>query len=82
MNAVTTSSSIQLRTRSQTIQEVFGNFVRLAEVQIGKKVKIIRTDGGGEYLGDLIPFLESLGIVHETTAPYTVQSNGRAERIN
>ena len=51
-------------------------------MQIGKKVKIIRTDGGGEYLGDLIPFLESLGIVHETTAPYTVQSNGRAERIN
>ena len=67
---------------SATIKAIFENFVKLAENQSGKKVKIIRTDGGGEYLGDLTPFLESIGIVHETTAPYTAQSNGKAERIN
>jgi transposase InsO family protein len=54
----------------------------LAENQSGKKVKIIRSDGGGEYLGELTPFLKVMGIIHETTAPYTAQSNGKAERVN
>ena len=66
------------------MKATFEKFVKLAENQSGKKVKIIRSDGGGEYLGELTPFLamEAMGIIHETTAPYTAQSNGKAERVN
>jgi len=46
------------------------------------KVKYLRTDGGGEYLGHLTEYITSLGVVHETTALYTPQSNGKAERLN
>jgi len=67
---------------SATMKATFEKFVKLAENQSGKKVKIIRSDGGGEYLGELTPFLEAMGIIHETTAPYTAQSNGKAERVN
>ena len=42
----------------------------------------LRTDNGGEYEKELIPVLQSLGVKHQTTAPYTSQSNGKAERLN
>ena len=48
-----------------------------------KKVKRFRTDRGKEYdaLG-LNNFIQSLGVVHETTAPYSPFSNGVAECKN
>jgi len=46
------------------------------------KVKYLRTDGRGEYLGHLTEYITSLGVVYETTASYTPQSNGKAERLN
>ena len=48
-----------------------------------KKVKRFRTDRGKEYdtLG-LNNYIQSLGVVHETTAPYSPFSNGVAERKN
>ena len=67
---------------SLTVQEYFARFVITLETQTGRKVKRLRTDGGGEYGGALTPFLQSLGVTHESTAPYTPQSNGKAERIN
>jgi transposase InsO family protein len=48
----------------------------------GIKIQLIRTDGGGELEGYLKPVLTSLGIAHQPTAPYTPQSNGKAERLN
>ncbi|GJZ09984.1 zinc finger, CCHC-type containing protein [Tanacetum coccineum] len=48
------------------------------ELQQNKLTKTLRTDRGGEYY-DLV-FLQSVGIIHETTAPYTPQQNGVAER--
>ena len=48
-----------------------------------KKVKRFRTDRGKEYdtLG-LNNYIQSLGVVHETIAPYSPSSNGVAERKN
>jgi len=46
------------------------------------KIKYLRTDGGGEYEGDLTPVLRDLGIKHELTSPQSPQSNGKAERLN
>ena len=48
-----------------------------------KKVKRFRTDRGKEYdtLG-LNNYIQSLGVVHETTAPFFPSSNGVAKRKN
>nr|GEW10857.1 hypothetical protein [Tanacetum cinerariifolium] len=48
------------------------------ELQQNDLVKTLRTDRGGEYYDPL--FSQSVGIIYETTAPYTLQQNGVAER--
>jgi hypothetical protein len=46
-------------------------------------VKILRSDGGGEYGSkEFKSYLESKGIKHEKTNAYTPQENGVAERMN
>lgn len=46
-------------------------------------MKILRTDGGGEYTSnEFEKFGEDNGIQHEVTAPYTPQHNGLVERRN
>ena len=53
------------------------------ENQLEKKIKIIRSDRGGEYESTAFSdFCTQHGIVHQTTAPYTPQQNGIAERKN
>ena len=44
---------------------------------------MLRSDRGGEYFSsELNSFCEKYGIIHESTAPYTPQHNGIAERKN
>lgn len=66
--------------------EVFGcfkKFIALVERQTDLKVKVLRTDRGGEFLSkDFTMFCDGLEIKHELTAPYTPQQNGVAERIS
>ncbi|GJT54841.1 zinc finger, CCHC-type containing protein [Tanacetum coccineum] len=50
------------------------------ELQQNDLIKTLRTDRGGEYYDPV--FFQSIGIIHETTAPYTPQLNGVAERKN
>ncbi|GJY47962.1 zinc finger, CCHC-type containing protein [Tanacetum coccineum] len=50
------------------------------ELQQNDLIKTLRTDRGGEYYDPV--FFQSVGIIHETTAPYTPQQNGVAERKN
>ena len=46
-------------------------------------VRAVRSDRGGEYVNkELGGWLKDKGIVHETTAPYTPEQNGAAERLN
>ena len=48
----------------------------------GKKIKVLRSDRGGEYEFPFEQICYENGIIHQTTAPYSPQSNGVAERKN
>ena len=66
--------------------EVFGRFEpwrALVEAQSECKVKVLRSDNGGEYVSKAFEeYLKAHGIEHHTSAPYTPQQNGVAERAN
>lgn len=64
-------------------KEVFKDFKALVENQTGKRIKILRSDGGGEYINkDYDDYLKKCGIRHQSTNPHTPQQNGVAERMN
>ncbi|GJU45108.1 zinc finger, CCHC-type containing protein [Tanacetum coccineum] len=50
------------------------------ELQQNDLIKTLRTDRGSEYYDHV--YFQSVGIIHETTTPYTPQQNGVSERKN
>nr|GEV69300.1 Gag-Pol polyprotein [Tanacetum cinerariifolium] len=52
------------------------------ENQLGKKIKVIRSDKGGEYVSSFSELYAKHGIRHEFTAPYSPKQNSIAERNN
>jgi transposase InsO family protein len=51
------------------------------ENQLERKVKRLRSDRGGEYLSsEFSYFCVEHGIIHESTPPYSPQSNGIMKR--
>ncbi|CAM8982077.1 unnamed protein product [Rhodiola kirilowii] len=50
------------------------------ELQKGTSIKKLRNDRGGEYFNP--SYFQSVGIIQETTAPYTPQQKGVSERKN
>ena len=55
----------------------------MVEKSSGMKVKVLRTDNGGEYTSkELEEYLKKQGTQHELTFPKTPQQNGAAERMN
>ena len=62
---------------------MFKRFQSEVENQIGKKIKVLRSDQGGEYLSqEFVDHLRSCGIVSQLTPPRTPQWNGVSERRN
>lgn len=56
------------------------NFITMIQKQFDVNVKILRTDNGNEFVNNqCTKFFESMGIIHQTTCPYTPQQNGRVE---
>ena len=63
--------------------EKFIEFLREVENQFGRKIKRFRNDRGREYKSiEFNSFVQSLRIILETTPPYSLASNGMAERKN
>ncbi|GJW13918.1 zinc finger, CCHC-type containing protein [Tanacetum coccineum] len=58
----------------------FKVFKTEVELQQGPLIKRFRTDRGGEYMDTL--YIQFVGIIHETTVPYTPQQNSISERKN
>ena len=50
--------------------------------ELNKKIKVLKSDRGGEYESSFVDFCAQHGIIHETTSPYLPQSNGVAEQKN
>lgn len=51
---------------------ILKSFLKLVHIQFNKNVKIIRTDNGAEFFNnECDSLLKSLGIVHESSCPYT-----------
>ena len=67
----------------RTVTESFKRYLMWISRQKNTQVKRIRTDNGGEYTGrEFENLCGELGIIHETTSPYTPEHNGVAERYN
>ena len=66
--------------------EVFGLFKvfkDLVENQYGRKLKVLKSDNGGEYFkSEFIQYCADVGIQMQHSIPYTPQQNGVAERKN
>jgi hypothetical protein len=61
----------------------FNEFKEEAEKPSGKYIKVLRSDGGGEYnANEFANFYKSQGIIMQCTSRYTPQQNGVAERKN
>ena len=71
-----------IKTKDEVLNE-FQIYKAEAENQQDKKIKILRSDRGGEYTSlALTQFCQEHEIIHEVTAPYSPQSNGVTERKN
>lgn len=71
-----------LKTKDE-VTECFKDFKNFVENQTERKIKILRSDNGGEYLStSLMSYLKKAGIQHQLTAAYTPEQNGIAERMN
>ena len=60
--------------------EKFMNFKAAVENKSEKRIKILKTDGGREYQRAIVTYLRKKGIIHETTALYTLEQNGLSKR--
>src|SRR5258705_7236012 len=59
------------------------NFISWAETQSNCKLKVLRSNRGGEYINaEVRAILERNGTSHNLTAPYSPAQNGCAERWN
>lgn len=63
------------------VLECFIKYNAIINNQFHHNVRILHTDNGREFVNEEFKnFLDEKGIVHECTAPYTPQQNGRSER--
>ena len=60
----------------------FKEFKALVKNQIEKKIKVLRTDNGGEFCSkEFEELCKKCGIARQKTTPYTPEKNGVAERM-
>ncbi|CAI7738326.1 unnamed protein product [Closterium sp. NIES-53] len=72
-----------LKTKGEVAAAVLKDWMPRAQRESGHKVKLIRTDNRGEFLGaGFEAVLKKKGIQHQLTVPYNPQQNGMAERFN
>ncbi|CAI7828020.1 unnamed protein product, partial [Closterium sp. NIES-54] len=75
--------SFPLAKKSDAARVIIEEWLLMVERESGKRVKAIRSDRGGEFLGaEFRSWLKWHGIKQQLATAYTPQSNGVAERAN
>ena len=73
---------ISLQSKDRVLK-AFKNFQSYVTNHFHVKIKIFKSDNGGEYTSNAFKnHLATQGIIHQTSCPYTPQQNGVAERKN
>lgn len=71
-----------LKHKNEVFQR-FKDFKAMVENQQNRKIKILRTDNGGEFCNVVMDnFLANEGIIHQRTTAYAPEQNGVSERAN
>ena len=61
----------------------FKEFKALVENHTGRRIRVLRSDNGGEYTsGGFVDFCGETGITREFAVPYNPQQNGVTKRKN
>lgn len=71
-----------LKSRTEVLH-MFKSFHKTVDVQFEKKIKVLRSDNGGEYVSqEFHMYLNDSGIEFQTSCAYTLEQDGVAERKN
>ena len=70
-----------LRSKDEALEK-FIHYKNEVENQLGRKIKAIQSDRGGEYDAAFDRLCQEHGIIHQTSTPYTPQQNRIAKRKN
>ncbi|GJX05502.1 zinc finger, CCHC-type containing protein [Tanacetum coccineum] len=74
---------VYLLKHKHEVFETFKVFQKEVEIQLGKTIKSLRSDCGGEYMSqEFLDHLKEHGIIAHRTPTYTPQNNGVPERRN
>ncbi|GKD94947.1 retrotransposon protein, putative, ty1-copia subclass [Tanacetum coccineum] len=74
---------VYLLKHKHEVFETFKVFQKEVENQLGKTIKSLRSDRGGEYMSqEFLDHLKEHGIIAHRTPPYTPQNNRVSERRN
>ena len=67
-----------LKSKNEMIEKIV-LYKNEVENRLNKKIKVLRSDQGGEYESPFVDVCAKHRIIHETITPYSPQSNGVAE---
>jgi len=71
-----------LQKKSDFLSE-YKRWLTKAQLHTGSKIKVLRSENGGEYLSNAFRALhDEIGMTYQTTIPDTPQQNGVAEQLN
>jgi hypothetical protein len=74
---------LYLMKHKDEVFSVFQSLHAMIQTQFSAKLRVIRSDNGGEYVNQRFRiYFDQHGLLHETSCPQTPQQNGVAERKN
>ena len=69
--------------KKSKVFDMFKEFKALVEIKTEKKIKVLRTDNGGEFCKkEFEELCKKCGIAWKNTTPYTTKQNGVSKRMN